>query len=147
MAGKLWIVSWVTIFSLIAFQAFTVGAQTKITVGVAAMSPMTIPLLVAQQQGLFAKQGIEARVVRVENPRERPGETGERPRQREEQLEVDPALRGEQRLLAGRAHLDAERREPEKHEESDEERSCRGHRGQVEGRDGGTARQPARRVG
>jgi ABC-type nitrate/sulfonate/bicarbonate transport system substrate-binding protein len=65
MAGKLWIASWVTIFSLIAFQVFTVEAQTKITVGVAAMSPRTIPLLVAQQQGLFAKQGIEARVVLI----------------------------------------------------------------------------------
>src|SRR5215470_8151152 len=65
MAGKLWIASWVTIFSLIGFQVFTVGAQTKITVGVAAMSPRTIPLLVAQQQGLFAKQGIEARVVLI----------------------------------------------------------------------------------
>ena len=65
MAGKLWIASWLTIFSLILFQAFTVGAQTKITVGVAAMSPRTIPLLVAQQQGLFAKQGIEARIVLI----------------------------------------------------------------------------------
>ena len=65
MAGKLWIASWVTILSLIAFQLSTAGAQTKITVGVAAMSPRTIPLLVAQQQGLFAKQGIEARVVLI----------------------------------------------------------------------------------
>ena len=65
MAGKFWIASWVTIFLLIAVQASTVGAQTKITVGVAAMSPRTIPLLVAQQQGLFAKQGIEARIVLI----------------------------------------------------------------------------------
>jgi NitT/TauT family transport system substrate-binding protein len=40
-------------------------AQTKITVGVAAMSPRTIPLLIAQEQGLFAKQGIDARVVLI----------------------------------------------------------------------------------
>ena len=40
-------------------------AQTKITVGVAAMSPRTIPLLVAQEQGLFAKHGIDARIVLV----------------------------------------------------------------------------------
>ena len=65
MTGKLWIAFWVTIFSLIGFQLSIAVAQTKITVGVAAMSPRTIPLLVAQQQGLFAKQGIEARVVLI----------------------------------------------------------------------------------
>lgn len=65
MTGKLWIAFWVTIFSLIGFQLSIAAAQTKITVGVAAMSPRTIPLLVAQQQGLFAKQGIEARVVLI----------------------------------------------------------------------------------
>jgi NitT/TauT family transport system substrate-binding protein len=40
-------------------------AQTKITVGVAAMSPRTIPLLVAQEQGLFSKHGIDARIVLI----------------------------------------------------------------------------------
>src|SRR5437764_15049940 len=40
-------------------------AQTKINIGVAAMSPRTIPLLLAQEQGLFAKQGIDARVVLI----------------------------------------------------------------------------------
>ncbi len=65
MAGKLWVASVVAFFLLVAVQASTVGAQTKITVGVAAMSPRTIPLLVAQQQGLFAKQGIEARIVLI----------------------------------------------------------------------------------
>src|SRR6266436_2084913 len=65
MAGKLWVASWVTIFLLTVFQVSTVGAQTKITVGVAAMSPRTIPLLIAQEQGLFAKQGIDARIVLI----------------------------------------------------------------------------------
>ena len=65
MAGKLWVTSWVTLFLLIAFQVSIVGAQTKITVGVAAMSPRTIPLLIAQEQGLFAKQGIDARIVLI----------------------------------------------------------------------------------
>jgi len=46
-------------------QPFTVTAQTKINIGVAAMSPRTIPLLLAQEQGLFAKQGIDARVVLI----------------------------------------------------------------------------------
>ena len=40
-------------------------AQTKITIGVAAMSPRTIPLIVAQEQGLFAKHGLEARIVLI----------------------------------------------------------------------------------
>jgi ABC-type nitrate/sulfonate/bicarbonate transport system substrate-binding protein len=40
-------------------------AQTKITIGVAAMSPRTIPLFIAQEQGLFAKQAIDARVVLI----------------------------------------------------------------------------------
>ena len=65
MAGKLWVTSWVTLFLLIAFQVSIVGAQTKITVGVAAMSPRTIPLLIAQEQGLFAKQGIDASIVLI----------------------------------------------------------------------------------
>jgi NitT/TauT family transport system substrate-binding protein len=62
MAGKYWFASLVTILFLIPFNAL---AQTKITVGVAAMSPRTIPLIIAQEQGLFAKQGIEARVVLI----------------------------------------------------------------------------------
>ena len=40
-------------------------AQTKITIGVAAMSPRTIPLIIAQEQGLFAKHGLEARIVLI----------------------------------------------------------------------------------
>ena len=39
--------------------------QTKVTIGVAAMSPRTIPLLIAQEQGLFAKQSLEARIVLI----------------------------------------------------------------------------------
>lgn len=65
MAGKLWIAFWVTIFSLIAFQVFTVAAQTKITIGYAAVSPRTVPLIIAQEQGLFAKNGIESRLVLI----------------------------------------------------------------------------------
>jgi ABC-type nitrate/sulfonate/bicarbonate transport system substrate-binding protein len=49
----------------IPFNVVPALAQTKITVGVAAMSPRTIPLIIAQEQGLFAKQGIEARVVLI----------------------------------------------------------------------------------
>src|SRR5262249_40376054 len=83
----------------------------------------------------YAERGIEAYVVRVEDARQRAGEAGQRPREREEQLEVDSALGGEQRLLAGRAHLDPERREPQEREEPEEERSRHGHREQIERRD------------
>ena len=41
------------------------GGQTKITIGVAAMSPRTLPLLLAQEQGLFAKHGIDACIVLI----------------------------------------------------------------------------------
>jgi len=47
------------------FQSVPAFAQTKINIGVAAMSPRTIPLLLAQEQGLFAKQGIDARIVLI----------------------------------------------------------------------------------
>lgn len=40
-------------------------AQTKITIGYAAMSPRTIPLILAQEQGIFAKHGLEARTVMI----------------------------------------------------------------------------------
>jgi NitT/TauT family transport system substrate-binding protein len=65
MAGKIWVASWVTIFSLIPFQVFTAAAQTRITVGYAAISPRTTPLIIAQEQGLFVKHGIEARLVLI----------------------------------------------------------------------------------
>ena len=51
--------------ALIACTPTFALAQTKITVGVAAMSPRTIPLLIAQEQGLFARHGIEARIVLI----------------------------------------------------------------------------------
>jgi ABC-type nitrate/sulfonate/bicarbonate transport system substrate-binding protein len=55
----------IAIFFII--QSGSASAQTKISIniGVAAMSPRTIPLLIAQEQGLFAKQGIEARIVLI----------------------------------------------------------------------------------
>ena len=56
---------WLPCCSSSPFNVVPALAQTKITVGVAAMSPRTIPLIIAQEQGLFAKQGIEARVVLI----------------------------------------------------------------------------------
>ena len=63
MAGKYRVASLVTMLFFVPFNVAL--AQSKITVGVAAMSPRTIPLIIAQEQGLFAKQGIEARVVLI----------------------------------------------------------------------------------
>lgn len=40
-------------------------AQVKITIGHAAISPRIIPLVIAQEQGLFAKHGIESRLVLI----------------------------------------------------------------------------------
>ena len=60
------IITLVTVaFACVSFKFPIASAQTKITIGVAAMSPRTIPLLLAQEQGLFAKQGIEARIVLI----------------------------------------------------------------------------------
>ena len=53
----------VAIYSVLPLAS--AAAQTKITIGVAAMSPRTIPLLLAQEQGLYAKQGLEARIVLI----------------------------------------------------------------------------------
>lgn len=54
-----------SVLFLIILHATAARSQTKITVGVAAMSPRTVPLLIAQEQGLFAKNSIEARVVLI----------------------------------------------------------------------------------
>src|SRR5262249_58521954 len=39
------------------------SAQTKITIGYAAVSPRTTPLYIAQEQGIFSKYGLDAKVV------------------------------------------------------------------------------------
>jgi len=41
----------------------TASAQSKITIGYAAVSPRTTPLYIAQEQGLFSKYGLDAKVV------------------------------------------------------------------------------------
>lgn len=65
MARRLWLVISLIVSAAIAFQNSQLLAQTKITIGVAAMSPRTIPLIIAQEQGLLAKQGIETRIVLI----------------------------------------------------------------------------------
>jgi len=52
-------------FLIFALYAAASAAETKITIGYAAVSPRTLPLIIAQEQGLFAKHGIETRLVLI----------------------------------------------------------------------------------
>src|SRR5215467_3463864 len=65
MNGRYLPVSLLAAFLIFAFFTCSFAAETKITIGYAAISPRTLPLIIAQEQGLFAKQGIEARLVLV----------------------------------------------------------------------------------
>src|SRR4029434_628041 len=65
MVRRFWLIVWIAASLIVALDSIPTLAQTKITIGVAAMSPRTIPLLIAQEQGLFAEQGIEARIVLI----------------------------------------------------------------------------------
>ncbi len=65
MSGRFWRIAWTAASLIVALDGTPTLAQTKITVGYAAISPRTIPLIIAQEQGLFAKHGIEARLVLI----------------------------------------------------------------------------------
>jgi NitT/TauT family transport system substrate-binding protein len=65
MNGKCLAVSVPAAFLIFAFYTCSFAADTKITVGYAAISPRTLPLIIAQEQGLFAKHGIETRLVLI----------------------------------------------------------------------------------
>jgi NitT/TauT family transport system substrate-binding protein len=49
----------------VVVQISDASAQTKITIGYAAVSPRTTPLYLAQEQGLFAKYGLDPKIVLV----------------------------------------------------------------------------------
>ena len=51
------------VISTVGVQFSTLCAQTKITIGYAAVSPRTTPLYIAQEQGIFAKYGLDAKIV------------------------------------------------------------------------------------
>src|SRR5262245_1626816 len=51
------------VISTVSGQISNLSAQTKITIGYAAVSPRTTPLYIAQEQGIFAKYGLDAKVV------------------------------------------------------------------------------------
>jgi NitT/TauT family transport system substrate-binding protein len=65
MNGRYLPVSLLAAFLIFAFFTCSLAADTKITVGYAAISPRTLPLIIAQEQGLFAKHGIETRLVLI----------------------------------------------------------------------------------
>jgi ABC-type nitrate/sulfonate/bicarbonate transport system substrate-binding protein len=65
MAGRFLLSSWLAVFLLVDFQVPAAFAQVKITVGYAAVSPRTVPLIIAQEQGLFVKNGIESRLILI----------------------------------------------------------------------------------
>ena len=65
MTFRFWSFSWIAALSLTVLQVAAAPAQVKITIGYAAISPRTIPLIIAQEQGLFAKHGIEARTILI----------------------------------------------------------------------------------
>ena len=50
---------------LTLFVVAPVWAQTKITIAHAAISPRIVPLVLAQEQGIFAKHGLETRLVLI----------------------------------------------------------------------------------
>ena len=65
MNGRYLPVSLLAAFLIFALFTCSFAADTKITVGYAAISPRTLPLIIAQEQGLFAKHGIETRLVLI----------------------------------------------------------------------------------
>ncbi|HEY7319866.1 MAG TPA: ABC transporter substrate-binding protein [Candidatus Binatia bacterium] len=65
MVRRFWLLVWIAASLITTVDARPTIAQTHITVGYAAISPRTTPLIIAQEQGLFAKHGIEARLVLV----------------------------------------------------------------------------------
>lgn len=65
MSGRFWLVAWIAASLIIVLDSALTRAQTKITVGYAAISPRTTPLIIAQEQGLFTRHGLEARLVLI----------------------------------------------------------------------------------
>jgi ABC-type nitrate/sulfonate/bicarbonate transport system substrate-binding protein len=55
----------IALLSTVLAQLSVASAQTKITIGYAAVSPRTTPLYLAQEQGLFAKYGLDPKIVLV----------------------------------------------------------------------------------
>ena len=65
MNGRCLQVSLLAAFLIVTSYVSSSVAQTKITIGYAAISPRTIPLFLAQEQGIFSKYGIDARMVLI----------------------------------------------------------------------------------
>ena len=65
MAGTFFVAPLLAAFWLAILPVAPAVAQVKITIGHAAISPRILPLVIAQEQGLFAKHGIESRLVLI----------------------------------------------------------------------------------
>lgn len=64
MRVPFWLLPIAVLLALGASVADSFG-QTKLTIGYAAVSPRTTPLYLAQEQGIFAKYGIDPKIVLV----------------------------------------------------------------------------------
>jgi ABC-type nitrate/sulfonate/bicarbonate transport system substrate-binding protein len=53
------------VFLSVVSQFESASAQTKLTIGYAAVSPRTMPLYLAQEQGIFGKYGLDPKIVLV----------------------------------------------------------------------------------
>jgi ABC-type nitrate/sulfonate/bicarbonate transport system substrate-binding protein len=53
------------VFLSVVSQFESASAQTKLTIGYAAVSPRTMPLYLAQEQGIFSKYGLDPKIVLV----------------------------------------------------------------------------------
>lgn len=65
MADRFFVAPLVWAFLLIILRVSPTIAQVKITIGHAAISPRIIPLVIAQERGIFAKHGIDTRLVLI----------------------------------------------------------------------------------
>ena len=60
-----WVATIAVLFLSIVVRVEPAGAQTKLTIGYAAVSPRTTPLYLAQEQGIFGKYGLDPKIVLV----------------------------------------------------------------------------------
>jgi ABC-type nitrate/sulfonate/bicarbonate transport system substrate-binding protein len=57
------ILTYLAVIAAVVVHLPIASAQTKITIGYAAVSPRTTPLYIAQEQGIFSKYGLDAKIV------------------------------------------------------------------------------------
>lgn len=60
-----WVARWCAVAVAFSMANGLASAQTKISIGYAAVSPRTTPLYLAQEQGIFTKYGLDPKIVLV----------------------------------------------------------------------------------